>query len=209
MKISVISAVNKIRAITISIVMIPLFLTYNVYGQVAQRWLKSWNKANTMKPSKISAISRIAPENEPGTPFVIKGSVFTPDETPAVGVIVHSYHRDAKGYDFGENDAELDTWRLQGWAKTDEQGNFEFKTIRPAPDHIGREGPHIHFTTVSDMFGRQWAKKVFLSDDPTLTETQRLDAKKAGKFNWIADVRETDGIQYIKVNIKLKKKGDF
>lgn len=186
-----------------------LFPSGSVKGQVDQRWLNSWNEANKMKPSAVLSVSRIAPENEPGTPFIIKGKIFNPDDTPAKDVVVHSYHRDAQGYDFGKNDSELRTWRLQGWAKTDEGGNFEFKTIRPAPDHIGREGPHIHFTTVSENYGRQWAPKVFLSDDPTLTEAQRIDSGKAGKFGWISEVTEKDGIQYIIVNIKLKKSGDF
>src|SRR5690606_12209517 len=132
-----------------------------------------------------------------------------PDNTPAKDVLVHSYHRDSKGFDFGKNDSELSTWRLQGWARTDRNGNFEFKTIRPAPDHIGREGPHIHFTTVSEKYGRQWAPTVYFSDDPLLTEKQRNDSKKAGKFGWISEVKEKDGIQYIHVNFKLKKSGDF
>lgn len=188
---------------------VPFIISYNAKSQVDQRWLNSWNEANKVKPSKITSLSRIAPEDEQGKPLVIKGKIYNPDNTPAKDVLVHSYHRDSNGFDFGKNDTQLSTWRLQGWAKTDQNGNFEFKTIRPAPDHIGREGPHIHFTIVSEKYGRQWAPKVFLSDDPTLTEAQHNDSKKAGKFGWISEVREKDEIQYISVNIKLKKRGDF
>ncbi|MEX0275455.1 MAG: hypothetical protein AB3N16_13865 [Flavobacteriaceae bacterium] len=200
---------KKIDPISTLLLMMLFILACDAKGQVDQRWLRSWNEAQELKPSHITSLGTIAPENEPGTPLVIKGCVHTPDETPAIGVVVHSYHRDALGYDFGENDAVFTTWRLQGWAKTDKNGHFEFKTIRPAPDYIGREGAHIHFTTLSDRFGKQWAPKVFFSDDTTLTKKQRLASKKAGKFGWISDVKEIKGVQYIEVHIKLKEKSDF
>ncbi|MEO1054342.1 MAG: hypothetical protein AAFX87_27135 [Bacteroidota bacterium] len=185
------------------------FLNSNAQGQVDPRWLNSWNEANEMIPSKISSVSRIAPEDEPGKPLIIQGKIFNPDGTPAKNVLVHAYHRDARGYDFGKNDRELSTWRLQGWAKTDENGSFEFKTIRPAADHISREGPHIHFTTLSAHYGRQWAPKVFFDDDPLLTASQRMRSQEAGEYGWIAEVEVKDGVQYITVNIKLKESGDF
>lgn len=200
---------NCCRILKTVLLVLPIFISCSAKGQVDPRWLESWNEANEMKPSKISAVSRIAAESEPGTPLIIKGTILNPDYTPAKGVIVHAYHRDADGYDFGENDATYTTWRLQGWAKTDEYGTFEFRTIRPAPDHLGREGPHIHFTAISNKFGRQWAPKRFFSDDPLLTASQRQKSKKAGKFGPISEVREKNGNQFIDVNIKLKKNGDF
>ncbi|MBT8184120.1 MAG: hypothetical protein KJN76_04725 [Eudoraea sp.] len=200
---------NCWRVLKSALLILPIFISCSTKGQVDQRWLESWNEANKTKPSKISSVSRIALENEPGTPLIIKGIILNPDDTPAKGVIVHAYHRDVQGYDFGEKDSAYTTWRLQGWAKTDENGTFEFRTIRPAPDHLEREGPHIHFTTVSNKFGRQWAPKIFLSDDPLLTESQRQKSKKAGNNGWISEVREINGTQFIDVNIKLKKNGDF
>lgn len=194
---------------SISTFLLILFLSSSVKGQVDQRWLKSWNEAYTKKPSNISSTGRIAPKNEPGTPLVIKGKIYNPDRTLAAGVVVHAYHRDNQGYDFGKNDAVLTTWRLQGWVKTDKNGSFEFTTIRPAPDYIGREGPHIHLTTISKKYGKQWAPTVFFSDDKSLTEKQRLKSKKAGKFGHISTVKEIKGVQYIEVNIQLKKKSDF
>lgn len=181
----------------------------SVYSQVDQRWLRSWNEAIKMKPAEIAATGSIAPKDEPGEPLVIRGRIYTPDNTPATAVLIHAYHRDSKGFDFGKNDSELTTWRLQGWAKTDQDGFFTFKTIRPAPDHIGREGPHIHFTVVSESYGRQWAPTVFFSDDPSLSASQRNESKKAGRFGWIAQVNKENGVQTITINIRLKESGDF
>ncbi len=193
------------KLILTTLLLVPIVIN----AQVDKRWLKSWNEANQKQPSEISSKSRIANKNEPGVQLIIKGRIFNPDGTAAVNVIVHSYHRDNQGYDFGENDEALSTWRLQGWAKTDKNGAFEFQTIRPASDHLGREGAHIHFTTISEKYGSQWAPKIFFDDDPMVTDSQRSKSKKYGKYNWICKVRKTNGVQHIEVNIKLKNKKDF
>ena len=178
-------------------------------GQVDPSWLNSWNEANESRPKTLASSGRIATEDEPGTPLVIHGSVVTPDASPAGGVIVHAYHRDHDGFDFGPNDNTTTTWRLQGWTKTDAEGRFEFQTIRPAPDHLGREGAHIHFTLESEAFGRQWAPKVFFTDDPLVTEDQRRRSFSAGDFSWIREARTVDGVQHIDVHIQLDPQGDF
>ena len=109
----------------------------------------------------------------------------------------------------GHDDKSLAAWRLQGWAETDAKGRFEFKTIRPAPDHLGREGAHIHFTLVSADYGRQWAPTVYLADDPQVTADQRRRSKEAGEFSWVREVQSVKGVQHVKVRVQLKGKADF
>lgn len=185
------------------------FVVTESWGQVDPAWLRSWNEAQDSRPLKIDANGRIAPESEPGIPLVIHGRVFTPDERPAEGVVVHAYHRDRDGFEFGPNDNSVTTWRLQGWVKTDLEGRFEFHTIRPAPDHLGREGAHIHFTIESSDFGRQWAQKVFFSDDAMVTTNQRRRSGDAGEFAWVLTVQVADGVQHVDVNIRLRGEADF
>ena len=129
--------------------------------------------------------------------------------TPAADVVVHAYHRDRNGFDFGADDKALTTWRLQGWVKTDAQGRFEFKTIRPAPDHIGRDGPHIHFTVETQKYGRQWAHAIHFADDPRLSDADRRRSAQMGQFGWVREVSAKDGVQHIDVTIRLKPTSDF
>ena len=178
-------------------------------GQADPSWLRSWNEAQESRPLTVTSSGRIAEETEPGEPFIIHGQVSQPDGTSAGGVLVHAYHRDRDGFDFGANDDSLTTWRLQGWVETDAEGRFEFHTIRPAPDHLGREGSHIHFTLESDGFGRQWAPTVYLADDPLVTSDQRRHAKEASEFGWVKEVATRDGVQHVNVRIRLKKEADF
>ena len=178
-------------------------------GQVDPFWLKSWNEAQSSRPSSMTSSGRIAAAEEPGVPFVIRGQVVEPDGSPGDGVVVHAYHRDRDGFDFGRNDETFTTWRLQGWVRTDEAGRFEFQTIRPAPDHLGREGAHVHFTLESTKFGRQWGPKVFLSDDPLVTADQRRRSNKLGEFGFVREVEITDDTETIDVRIRLNAAADF
>lgn len=178
-------------------------------GQVDPFWLRSWNEAQESRPSTMTSGGRIAGESEPGKPLIIHGQVFEPDGTPADGVVVHAYHRDRDGFDFGPDDDSLTTWRLQGWVETDAEGRFEFHTIRPAPDHLGREGAHIHFTLESNDYGRQWAPTVYFADDPLVSSDQRRRSREAGEFGWVQEVETNNGVQHVHVRIRLKEKADF
>lgn len=149
-------------------------------------------------------------QDEPGIPFVVHGQIFKPNgHEVAKNTLIHLYHRDHAGFDFGINDKELSTWRLQGWAKTNSEGKFEFYTIRPAPDHIGREGGHLHFTVVSEEFGKQWLHKIHFLDDPKISDKEKQLSAAQGQFSWLKDVQTLEGIQHIQVAFKLKEKADF
>ena len=201
---------NRQRSALMSIaILAATFGPTGGWSQADPSWLRSWNEANENRPTFIGSRSRIASEDEAGTPLIIRGQIFAPDGTLASGVLVHAYHRDEEGLEFGRNDISLTTWELQGWAKTDESGRFEFRTVRPAPDHLGREGAHVHFTLVSADFGRQWAPKIFFSDDPLVPAHQRRQSKKAGEFGWIREIRIKDGEQHVDVKFQLKEKADF
>jgi protocatechuate 3,4-dioxygenase beta subunit len=192
-----------------AIMLAATIVSIESWGQVDAVWLRSWNEAQERQPATITSKARIASDSEVGIPLIIHGRVIAPDGTLAGGVLVHAYHRDADGLEFGANDNSLTTWELQGWARTDANGRFEFRTIRPAPDHLGREGSHIHFTLDSADFGRQWAPKIFFSDDPLVSPHQHQRSTKAGEFAWIRDIRIVDGIQHVDVKFQLKKEADF
>jgi hypothetical protein len=185
-------------------------LSHKSSAQVDPEWLRSWHEAVDLQPKNISSSSTIVSKTEPGIPLIINGQVFKPDgQLPAHNALIHMYHRDHEGLDFGLNDNSLTTWRLQGWAKANTEGKFEFHTIRPAPDHMGREGSHIHFTIVTADFGKQWAPKIYLLADDSITDNERKAAETAGQFGWLKVAKTIDAVQYIDVQITLKEKADF
>lgn len=197
--------------ITISLLLaVAIACAGQAIGQADPFWLKSWNEAVRHRPQRMDAHARIAPLDEPGTPLTVHGRVVRADgETPAAGVVVHAYHRDRDGYDFGPGDRSLSTWRLQGWALTDNEGRFRFDTIRPAADPMGRDGAHIHFTLESPDAGRQWAPTVYFADDPRVGEQARARSAEAGRFGGVRQVALVSGVQQVDVWIRLKAAGEF
>ena len=79
----------------------------SVAGDVDPAWLRAWHEAIAAKSVPLSSVSRIGSPDEPGEPLVVRGTVFTPVGEVAPNVVVHSYHRDAEGFELGRNDREL------------------------------------------------------------------------------------------------------
>jgi hypothetical protein len=91
--------------------------------------------------SSLSWQARIAPAGEPGEPLVISGQVFDPSGLHAVpNIVVYAYHTDIKGLYTPSGAARPP--RLRGRARTDAEGRYEFRTIRPAP--YPGDGPPAH-----------------------------------------------------------------
>ncbi len=190
-------------------VVATLLLPATAMSQVDPAWLKSWRQAVDERPKVLTSRTRIVSDDEAGEPLVVLGHIVSPDGSNAAGVVVQMYQRDAEGLEFGAGDHSTTTWRLQGWAKTDPSGQFIFDTIRPAPDHLGREAAHLHFTLVSEKYGHQWAPKIFFADGSLVTSDQRRRSKKRGVFGQVVPVDRSQAQPSIKVNFQLKPSPDF
>src|SRR5215470_9843497 len=155
-------------------------------------------------PVSVNSVGVIGTVNEPGDHLVVTGQVFAPDGvTPAPNVIVYAYQTDSTGE--YHNDAER-VARLHGWAKTDDQGRFEFHTIRPGA-YPGRAVPaHIHFHIYGGGYPLQWTEDLRFADDPLLTPEQKQSSAALGKFVNIQTVtRDPDGTQHCTFNIRASK----
>ncbi|MFK7963142.1 MAG: intradiol ring-cleavage dioxygenase [Burkholderiaceae bacterium] len=82
-----------------------------------------------------------------GTRLTLAGQVVMPDGSPASGARVAIWQCDAQGRyrhprDGGDTPAQ-EGFQGYGQARTDDQGRYEFATIKPVA--YGRRPPHIHF----------------------------------------------------------------
>jgi hypothetical protein len=185
-----------------------LFTCAVALGQVDQHWWGLWNEAQKQRPKTLSSRGRIAAEGEPGTPLVIRGAVFHPDgRTPEAGSVVYAYHTDSAGEYFAPGEPKR-TYRLQGWAKTDAAGRFEFVTIRPAPYPKRRIPAHVHFTIETSQYGRQSFGLLF-ADDPLVSDAERFKSSEAGRFGEVLKVQGSRKRQEVEMEVRLKRKGDF
>ena len=120
---------------------------YAVAGVGAQdvQFIRAIERAQQQRPANLTSTARIAPASEPGTPLVVRGRLLSVDGSPARATTVFAYQTDRGGlYDKPENGPH--SWRLRGWAKTDDDGRFTFETIRPGSYPNSNNPPHIHFT---------------------------------------------------------------
>jgi protocatechuate 3,4-dioxygenase beta subunit len=152
-----------------------------------------------------SAITIAAPE-EPGERLVVRGRVFAPDgATPVPGVVLYAYHTDRGGRyaRFGW------TPRLRGWVRTDAQGRYEYRTIRPGA-YPGRDtAAHVHVQLWGAGYEPQYSTDLLFADDPLLAAGERERSRAAGRFAHVcAPDRTRRGELLCTHDHRLKARGD-
>jgi protocatechuate 3,4-dioxygenase beta subunit len=172
-------------------------------------FVRAWERAQTRRPRMVTRSARIAAAGEPGTPLVVHGRLFQRDgRTPAANVVVFAYHTDSRGH-YDEASQGAHSWRLQGWARTDAAGAFEFETIRPAP-YPGRTIPaHIHLSLEGPGVPRRWTPEVWFEDDDILTTAQRAASRREGEFGQVRPVTRRGETIHVDVNLRIDDHGRF
>ena len=177
-----------------------------VYARVGQ---KQQAPEIATAPSNPASEADIAGPDEAGERLVISGRVYAPDgETPVAGIIVYGYHTDATGH--YTKTRSIRPPRLQGWAKTNAEGRFEFHTIRPAA-YPGRSIPaHVHFILWGAGYPRQWVDELRFEGDPFVTSRMLADSVEAGKFGTVRPLQPAaDGALHCTVNLRVQHTSNF
>jgi protocatechuate 3,4-dioxygenase beta subunit len=151
---------------------------------------------------------RLTAADEPGEALHVRGVVRDAQGKPVADVLLYAYHTSAKGWysdraaHISGNGGDTNHARLFGYLKTDAQGKFALRTIRPA-GYPGTDLPgHIH--VMIEKAGRPalWTEIQF-EDDPRLTARWREQSKQAGFV--ICPVRKDEqGVQHVEAEFRLK-----
>lgn len=125
-------------------------------------------------PALLSNVMTITGESEPGEKLVISGTVFKADgKTPYPDVIIYAFHTDSEGY-YSKKGTEtgVQKWhgRLHGWCKTDSQGYYEIRTIRPARYPDNSMPAHIHAVIKTGTGQMLWITDYVFNDDNLVDE---------------------------------------
>jgi protocatechuate 3,4-dioxygenase, beta subunit len=149
-------------------------------------------------PAQPGWETTITDKTEPGEPLEISGTVYRADgRTPAANVILYVYHTSAKGYYEpapGASGQAKRHGRLRGWMKTDGQGRYKFRTIRPAP-YPGRSIPaHIHPIIREADKNEYYIDEFLFDDDPLLTKQERAKQENRGGSGIIKLARDQSGV---------------
>lgn len=141
------------------------------------------------KPARLTSASRIAPASEPGQPLLLSGQVRNAAGKPVPGVIVYAYQTDRGGVyprDPRLSGEAARHGRLRGWAVSDAQGRYSFRTIRPGGYPSSDEPQHIHLHVIEPGRCTYYLGDALFDDDPRLTAARRAQQRLAYGGNGIA-----------------------
>ena len=156
-------------------------------------------------PKTLAWNTVITSEDEPGRPLVVSGRVYGPDgKTPLEGVTLYVYHTDDRGLYPGDGISPAP--RLRGWMKTDRDGRYEFRTIRPASYPDSRNPEHVHTKASGPGYAERWLDNFMFEDDQLLTADMRARFSGQGAFSPIMPVRrDADGLLRCARDIRLAR----
>ena len=198
------------RRVFLTAVSAPAFVTvvrpFVTFAQ-DREFLRALEAAQRERPATIGRRARIAPPDEPGDPMVIHGRVVAPDgRTPVAQGIVFAYHTDREG--LYSRDSRPHSWRLRGWARTGDDGRFEFQTIRPGAYPSRNQAAHVHFTVFTSD-GNFHGGALEFDDDPLVGADDRRRENATGEFGTIRTVRRDGPVQHVDFNIRVNPRQRF
>ncbi|HEX5708353.1 MAG TPA: hypothetical protein VFX96_13705 [Pyrinomonadaceae bacterium] len=157
-------------------------------------------------PKSLSWKTKIVADTEPGEPLVVTGRFFAAGgKTPLEGVVLYFYHTDARGlYSERDGNGPPDP-RIKGWLKTDAEGRYEFRTIKPASYPNSRIPAHIHAKATAPGAAEQWIEEFWFEGDPHIGVQSLEHARAAGQFSNVMLIkRGAGGVLNCTRDIRLK-----
>lgn len=149
---------------------------------------------------------KIVPDNEPGEPLIVSGTIYSPDgKQPFEGITLFVYQTDATGV-YTTSGGDNRGTRIHGVMRTNAQGQYEFRTIKPGSYPNSRNAAHIHAYVSGPGYPEYWIDEYHFSDDPFISDEDKRRASSQGAFSPIlSPTRGADGILRAVRNIRIER----
>ena len=157
-------------------------------------------------PENVSWKTALSKKFDKEEPLIISGTVYETDgKTPAPNVLIYFYHTDGEGF-YGRGNGEVRHGHFREWMLTNNQGAYEFSSIKPAPYPNRTQSAHIHMTLTGKNFKEDWIDSILFEGDKFITAQERVTAGKKGGFNPILKLEKgANGILQAVRDIRLWK----
>ena len=144
-------------------------------------------------PKDSPSSADVAPPSESGERLEVSGVVYAADgRTPVTTASVYVYQTDARGYYRPDDAMGNRNPRLKALLRTDGQGRYSYRTIRPGSYPGTRVPQHIHYEVSADGHGTRIFEIVF-EDDPFVSQQIRADAARPGSSYALHSVQRGPG----------------
>jgi protocatechuate 3,4-dioxygenase beta subunit len=157
-----------------------------------------------LAPTSAPSSADVAPAGEPGQRLEVSGVVYAADgKTPVANASVYVYQTNARGYYRPDDAMGNRDPRLKALLRTDAQGRYSYRTIRPG-SYPGTQVPqHIHYVVTAEGRGTRIFAIVF-EDDPVMSQRIRDEAARPGSFYALQKVQTgPDGVGRVTQDVVL------
>ena len=158
------------------------------------------------KNSSGSWRATICSDKEPGEPLIVSGTIVAPDgRTPMEGINLFVYQTDATGV-YTTSGGDNRNTRLHGSMRSNAEGKYEFRTIKPGSYPGSRNPAHIHAYVSGPGYPEYWIDEFHFTDDPFINDEDKRNAAAKGSFSPILKLtRGSDGILSGVRDIKIER----
>ncbi|MGH9930590.1 MAG: protocatechuate 3,4-dioxygenase [Pyrinomonadaceae bacterium] len=184
-----------LRNLSVFAVAVPVFElgTLGLFGCNQARSLSRSTSAE--QPANVPWKATIVSEGEPGEPLIVSGTIYAPDSrTPLEGISLFVYQTDATGR-YSTNGGDNRNTRIHGLMRSNSDGRYEFRTIKPVSYPGTRNPAHIHAYVSGPGYPEYWIDEYHFDDDPFVTKGMRDKDAGTGKPASILKLtRGADGV---------------
>jgi protocatechuate 3,4-dioxygenase beta subunit len=149
-------------------------------------------------------VATLVTADEPGEKLIISGTVYAEKGgTPLPGFVLYLYQTDATGV-YNTTDGSWQGPRIRGWVRTDSDGKYEIRTIKPGSYPGSRNPAHIHVIVKPPGKDPDWIDDFLFEGDPFLTDKDRGRLKGEETFSPVMKVtRDESGMLHCRRDIMI------
>ncbi len=162
-------------------------------------------------PERLASVpwkTTIVADGEPGEPLIVSGTIYAPDgRTPLEGINLFVYQTDATGvYSTSGGGGDNRSTRIHGLMRSNKEGRYEFRTIKPGSYPNSRNAAHIHAYVSGPDYPEYWIDEYLFEGDPFISATDRQKLGGKGTFSSILTPRRgADGVLRAVRDIKVER----